>query len=48
MKILINPEKCSFHEPPIGMHWYLAWSILGARWFKFVQIKSMGLQMAKL
>jgi len=28
------------------MHLYLAWSILGARRFNFVQIKSLGLCMA--
>jgi len=41
-KILINLQKSSSHEPPVGMHWYLAWDILGARRFKFVQIKSLG------
>jgi len=33
-KILINLQKSSSHEPVAGMHWYIAWSILGARRFK--------------
>jgi len=40
-KILINLEKSS-PKPLARIHWYLAWSILGARRFKFVQIKSLG------
>jgi len=36
-KIFINLQKSSSHEPPARMHWYLAWGILGARRFKFVQ-----------
>jgi len=35
-KILIKS-----HEPLAGMHWCLAWNILGARRFKFVQMKSL-------
>jgi len=41
-KKLINIQKSSSHEPPIGWHWYLVWRILGAKRFKFVQIKSIG------
>jgi len=33
---LINLQKSS-REPMAEMHWYLAWSILGARRFKFVK-----------
>jgi len=46
-KILINLQKSS-HEPLTGMHWYLAWNILGARRFKFVQMKSLGSCMSPL
>jgi len=47
MKILFNLQKSS-HEPLTRMHWYLAWDIhlLGTRRFKFVQINSLGSQMA--
>jgi len=44
-KILINFQKSS-HEPPARIHWFLARSILWARIFKFVKIKSLGLCMA--
>jgi len=40
--ILLNLQKSSSHEPLVGMHWYLAWNILGAKIFKFVQMKSLG------
>jgi len=45
MKILINIQKSS-HEPLGGMDWCLVWNILGARRFKFVQMKFLGSQMA--
>jgi len=41
-KMLINLQKSSSHEPLAGMHWYLAWDMLGTRRFKFVQMKSLG------
>jgi len=47
-KMLINLEKSSSHVPQARMHCYLAWSILGARRFKFVQMKSLGLCMAPI
>jgi len=31
-------EKYSSRKPMVRMHWYLAWSNLGTRRFKFVQI----------
>jgi len=40
-KKFINLQKSSSHEPLAGMHWYLAWNMLGARIFNFVQIKSL-------
>jgi len=40
-----NIQKSS-HEPLVGMNWYLVWNILGARRFQFVQMKSLGSQMA--
>jgi len=40
--ILINLQKSTPHEPLARIHGYLAWSILGARRFKFIQIKSLG------
>jgi len=40
--MLINIKKSSSHEPLAGMHWYLAWYIHGARRFKMVQMKSLG------
>jgi len=43
---LINLKKYSSHEPLAGMHWYLAWNSFGGRRLKFVQIKSLGSQMA--
>jgi len=46
-KILINLKKSSSHEPLAGKHWYLAWNILGARRFKFVQLKCLVSQMAR-
>jgi len=42
-KILINIRKSSSHEPLAGMLLYLAWNVLGAKRFKFVQMKSLGL-----
>jgi len=45
-KFFISIQKSSSHEPMVGMHWYLAWIIHGARRFKFVQIKSLGSCMA--
>jgi len=39
-KILINLKKNRLLIA--GMHWYFAWNILGARRFKFVQMKSLG------
>jgi len=44
-KILINIQKTSSHELLARMHCYFVWSILGARRFKIVQIKSLGSQM---
>jgi len=41
-KILIDLQTSSSHEPLAGIHWYLAWVILGARSFKFVQMMSLG------
>jgi len=41
-KILINLQKCSIGQNTL----YLEWIILGAREFKFVQIKSQGSCMA--
>jgi len=46
-KILINLKKSSY-DPMTGMNWYLAWIILRARRFKFVQMKSLGSQLATL
>jgi len=40
-KILINLQKSS-NEPLARMHRYLTWSVLGARRFRLVQIKSLG------
>jgi len=34
-KVLINLQNSSSHEPLSAVHWYLAWSILGARGFNF-------------
>jgi len=45
-KILIYLQKSSSHESLAEMHWYLAWSVLGAWRFKFVQVKSLGSCMA--
>jgi len=33
-------KKYSSQEPLAGMHWYLAWIVLGARRFTFAQMKS--------
>jgi len=41
-KMLLNLQKSSSHEPLAGMLLYLVWNILGARRFKFVQMKSLG------
>jgi len=45
MTFFIRLQKTS-HEPLAGMHWCLAWIILGSKRFKFVQIKSLGSCMA--
>jgi len=37
----LNLQKASSHEPLAGMHWCLALIILGARKFKFVQMKCL-------
>jgi len=42
----INLQKSFSIEPLARMPCYLAWSILGARSFRFVQIKSLGLCVA--
>jgi len=41
-----NAKKYSSQEPLARMHLCLAWIILGAREFKFLQIKSLGSCMA--
>jgi len=35
-------EKYSSHRPLARMHWYVVWSNLGTRKFKFGQIKFLG------
>jgi len=40
-------KKYSCHNQPLArMHFKLAWSILGTRRFNFIQMKSLGSQMA--
>jgi len=43
---IANSLENLFLEPLARMLFKLAWSILGTKRFKFVQIKSLGLQMS--
>jgi len=40
--VILNLQKLSSHEPVARMHQCFASSILGARRFNFVQMKSVG------